>query len=111
MREAAVPTRYRLRVQERLLVLEYASANGVRPASRRFGFTSRTIRRWRARWRADGIGGLIPRYPVDVTFVRVGPQRLFQNTALDDCTRYRVLHPARVIRRTASPRSRPASSA
>lgn len=173
MRAAAVPRRYRLRVQERLLVLEYATANGVRPASRRFGFTSRTIRRWRVRWRADGVRGLIPRYParrrrripeslvdlirharvdfsygstrtqlwlwrvhrlrvsqttiqrvvrelglprvkpvrkrrprqlklfererpgdcvqVDVKFVRVGGQRLFQYTALDDCTRYRVL--------------------
>jgi transposase len=173
MRDAAVPRRYRLRVQERLLVLEYAAANGVRPASRRFGFTSRTIRRWRARWRTDGVRGLIPRYPlrrrrriaeslidlirrarvdhsygstrtqlwlwrvyrlrvsqttiqrvvrelglprvkparkrrprqlklfererpgdcvqVDVKFVRVGGQRLFQYTALDDCTRYRVL--------------------
>jgi hypothetical protein len=40
MRDAAVPRRYRL------LVLEYAAANGVRPASRRFGMTSRTIRRW-----------------------------------------------------------------
>ena len=28
---------------------------------------------------------------VDVKFVRVGGQRLFQYTALDDCTRYRVL--------------------
>src|SRR5437773_10631420 len=63
MREAAVPRRYRLRVQERLLVLEYASANGVRPASRRFGFTSRTIRRWRVRWRADGVRGPDPAVP------------------------------------------------
>ena len=31
MRDAAVPRRYRLRVQERLLVLEYAAAKGVRP--------------------------------------------------------------------------------
>jgi transposase InsO family protein len=154
-------------------VLEYAAMNGVRPASRRFGCTTRTIRRWRARWRADGVRGLIPRYParrprrisatlidlirharvdfsygstrtqlwlwrvhrlrvsqgtiqsvvrelglpkvkpvrkhrprqlklferdrpgdcvqVDVKFVKVGGQRLFQYTALDDCTRYRVL--------------------
>jgi transposase InsO family protein len=28
---------------------------------------------------------------VDVKFVKVGGQRLFQYTALDDCTRYRVL--------------------
>ncbi len=63
MREAAGPRRYRLRVQEWLLVLEYATGNGVRPASRRFGCTSRTIRRWRARWRVDSVRGLIPRYP------------------------------------------------
>src|SRR5215813_4547860 len=173
MRDAAVPRRYRLRVQERLLVIEYAAANGVRPASRRFGMTSRTIRRWRARWRENGVRGLIPRYParrrrriaeplielirharvdfsygstrtqlwlwrvhrlrvsqttiqrvvrelglpkvkpvrkrrprqlklferdrpgdcvqVDVKFVRAGGRRLFQYTALDDCTRYRAL--------------------
>src|SRR5262249_2420427 len=173
MREAAVPRRYRLRVQERLLVIDYAAANGVRPASRRFGMTSRTIRRWRARWRGGGGRGVIPRcsgrrprrssaapvevirharvdfsygstrtqlwlwrvhrlrvsqttiqavvrelglprvkpvrkrrprqlklfererpgdcVQVDVKFVRVGGQRLFQYTALDDCTRYRVL--------------------
>src|SRR5262249_62317182 len=63
MREAAVPRRYRLRVQERLLVIDYAAANGVRPASRRFGMTSRTIRRWRARWRGGGGPGVIPRGP------------------------------------------------
>lgn len=63
MRGGAVPRRYRLRVQGRLLVLEYATANGVRPASRRSGCTSRTIRRWRERWRVGGVRGLIPRYP------------------------------------------------
>src|SRR5262245_47789652 len=26
--------------------------------------SSRTIRRWRARWRTDGVRGLIPRYPL-----------------------------------------------
>jgi transposase InsO family protein len=173
MREAGVPKQYRLRVQERLVVLEFALREGVRPAGRRFGVTSRTVRRWKQRWRAEGIHGLIPRYPVhrkrriseplidlirharvdfsygatrtqlwlwrvhrlrvsqttiqrvvrelglpkvkpvrkrrprqlklferdrpgdcvqvDVKFVRAGGQRLFQYTALDDCTRYRIL--------------------
>ena len=43
MREAGVPVRYRLRVRERIVILEYATEHGVRPAARRFGGTSRTI--------------------------------------------------------------------
>jgi transposase InsO family protein len=177
MREAKVPKRYRLRVQERLSVLEYATTHGNKGAARRFGFDRKTIRKWRALWRAQGISGLIPRYPtrrarpvaekirelveharldfgygttrtqlwlwrvhrvcvsqstiqrvvrelrlpklrpvrkrrprqlrlferehpgdcvqVDVKFVRVSGRRMFQYTAIDDCTRYRVLrlHP------------------
>jgi transposase InsO family protein len=173
MREARVPKGYRLRVQERLAVLEYAMVHGNKGAARRFGFDRKTVRRWRQRSKAQGIAGLIPRYPkrrarpvaekvydlgrharldfgygttrtqlwlwrvhrlrisqstiqrvvrdlqlpkirpvrkrrprqlrlferehpgdcvqVDVKFVRVGGRRLFQYTAIDDCTRYRVL--------------------
>jgi transposase len=173
MREAKVPKRYRLRVQERLSVLEYATTHGNKGAARRFGFDRKTIRKWRALWKAQGISGLIPRYPtrrarpvaekirelveharldfgygttrtqlwlwrvhrvcvsqstiqrvvrelrlpklrpvrkrrprqlrlferehpgdcvqVDVKFVRVSGRRMFQYTAIDDCTRYRVL--------------------
>src|SRR5881397_1503589 len=43
MREAGVPVRYWLRVRERIVILEYATEHGVRPAARRFGGTSRTI--------------------------------------------------------------------
>jgi transposase len=63
MREARVPKRYRLRVQERLSVLEYATTHGNKGAARRFGFDRKTIRKWRALWKAQGISGLIPRYP------------------------------------------------
>jgi transposase InsO family protein len=173
MREANIPKRYRLRVRERLVVLEYVSEHGIRTAGRRFGLDRKTVRAWRNRWRALGIVGLVPRYPkirarripeklvhliaiartefgygstrtqlwlwrvhrlrvsqstiqrvartlqlppvrpvrkrrpkqlklferanpgdcvqVDVKFVRVGGRRLFQYTAIDDCTRYRVL--------------------
>jgi transposase len=63
MRGAGVPKEYRLRVQQRVVVIEFALRRGVRPAGRRFGFTSRTVRRWKQRWRAAGIRGLIPRYP------------------------------------------------
>ena len=164
---------YRLRVRQRLAVLEFAASEGTKAASRRFGMSSRTIRRWRVRWRNEGLSGLVPRYPprriprlraevielirqarqelgygaartrvwlvrlhqvrlaqgtiqrifrdlglprlrrtkkrlprqlklferpepgdcvqVDVKFVRIGSRWAFQYTALDDCTRYRVL--------------------
>jgi hypothetical protein len=35
----------------------------VKPASRRFGLDRKPIRAWRDRWLAQGITGLIPRYP------------------------------------------------
>ena len=63
MREAGVP-KYRLRVQERLVVLEFALRQVCAQPGRRFGFTSRTVRPWKQRWRAEGIRGLIPRHPV-----------------------------------------------
>jgi len=169
----AIPKPYRLRVRERLVILEYATAWGIKPAAARFGLNCKTVRRWRDRWKAAGVEGLIPRYPkrrarpvsgglcelirharqelhygctrtqlwlwrrhqvrvaqstilhvvrelglpplqrvrkrrprqlklfererpgecvqVDVKFVRVGRRHVFQYTALDDGTRYRVL--------------------
>lgn len=63
MREAGVPKRYRLRVRERLVVMEYVRLHGIRDAARRFGLDRKTIRAWRDRSRAAGIVGLIPRYP------------------------------------------------
>ena len=164
---------YRLRVRYRLAVLEYAMAHGPTGAARRYGICPRTVLRWRARWRAEGLAGLVPRYPrrrasrlrpevvahirharetlrygaartrlwllrvhqvrlamrtiqrvfgdlglpylrrtrkraprqlklfekaepgesvqVDVKFVKIAGQWAFQYTALDDCTRFRVL--------------------
>lgn len=170
-----IPSRFQLRVKQRLRVLEYAKLRGIHQASRYFGIERKTIRTWRDRLLAQGTAGLIPRYPktrrsrlpedllelirharvklgygaartcvwlrrvhgrvahmatvqrtfrrmglpylpnrskrerrprqmklfekadpgesvqVDVKFVRVAGRRLFQYTALDDCTRYRVL--------------------
>jgi transposase InsO family protein len=54
---------YRLRVRYRLQVLEYASVYGPTAAARQYGVSPRTVRRWRARWRAQGLAGLVPRYP------------------------------------------------
>ena len=54
---------YRLRVRYRLAVLEYAMAarpNRGRSAVR--GLCAHRLR-WRARWRAEGLAGLVPRYP------------------------------------------------
>jgi transposase len=173
MREAKVPKQYRLRVRERLVILEFVHEHGVRAAGRRFGVDRKTVRAWRNRFAADGVVGLVPRYPkqrarripdrvvelitharvdfgygstrtqlwlwrvhrlrvaqstiqrvvralqlppikpvrkrrprhlklferanpgdcvqIDVKFVRVGGRRMFQYTAIDDCSRYRVL--------------------
>jgi transposase InsO family protein len=62
MKAMAIPSRYRLRVKQRLAVVQYAAAHGIKPASRHFGLERKTIQRWRARWRADGVAGLVPRY-------------------------------------------------
>ena len=168
-----VRAQYRLRVRYRLMVLTHATAHGPTAAARRYGVCVRTVLRWRRRWRADGLAGLVPRYPrrrpapkrravlehirqaretlgygaartrvwlwrthhvrlsmgtiqrafhdlglpylrrtrkraprqlklfekaepgesvqVDVKFVRIAGQWAFQYTALDDCTRFRVL--------------------
>lgn len=39
-----IPTRYRLRVKQRLAVVEYAREYGIKPASRQFGLTRVTVR-------------------------------------------------------------------
>src|SRR5438876_8247970 len=62
MDSVSIPSRYRLRVKQRLAIVEYAVAQGIKPASRRFGRERKTMRRWRDRWLADGLAGLIPRY-------------------------------------------------
>jgi len=173
LKAADIPKKYRGKVKERLSVLEYAAENGIRCAARRFGLSRNTIRTWRRRMKAEGLVGLVPRYParrprkidpaivelviaartrfgygstrtqmwlwrvnrmrvsqttiqaivrdhglpklraakkrrprqlrlferdnpgevvqVDVKHVRVGGRMRFQYTAIDDCTRYRVL--------------------
>jgi len=43
--------------------VEYATAHGIKPASRHFGLDRRTVRTWVQRARAGGDQGLVPRYP------------------------------------------------
>ena len=62
-RKEVVAPRYRLRVKQRLAIIEYVGAHSLLAASRRFGLDRKTIREWRDRWRQEGIGGLVPRYP------------------------------------------------
>ena len=61
--DVKVVPQYRERVRRRLLVLAYAGEHGPTVAGRRYGMSPRTVRRWRKRWRADGLQGLVPRYP------------------------------------------------
>jgi transposase len=63
MKASAIPSRYRLRVKQRLAIVEYAVKHGIKPASRRFGLERKTIRRWRDSWRSAGSVGLVPNYP------------------------------------------------
>ena len=58
-----IPTRYRLRVKQRLRILEFARERGLHAASRRFGITRSIVRTWRRRFEAEGVHGLIPRCP------------------------------------------------
>src|SRR2546429_2590316 len=61
--DVKVRLQYRWRVRQRLRVLHSARLHGPTAAARRFGVSVRTIRRWRVRWRQDGLEGLVPRYP------------------------------------------------
>src|SRR3989442_15217271 len=61
--DVKVRLQYRWRVRQRLMVLHFARVHGPTAAARRFGVTTRTIRRWRVRWRQGGLEGLVPRYP------------------------------------------------
>jgi transposase InsO family protein len=59
----SIPTRYRLRVKQRLAVVEYVNQHGIKPASRQFGLARPTVRQWWRNWQRAGIQGLVPRYP------------------------------------------------
>src|SRR5262245_16593936 len=182
--DVKVAAQYRARVRHRLVILAYAGSHGPTAAGRRYGVSARTIRRWRKRWRVDGLKGLVPRYPrrrqrrvtgevlelirharqelaygaartrlwllrrhrvqlamgtlqrifvdvgvpylrptrkrtprqlhlfekpepgdsvqVDVKFVKIGGRWMFQYTALDDCTRFRVLRLYRTLNQGSS---------
>ena len=58
-----IPSRYRLRVKQRLAVIEYAKQHGIKPASRRFGLARPTVQQWCRNWQRNGVEGLVPRYP------------------------------------------------
>src|SRR5712691_5838674 len=58
-----IPSRYRLRVKQRLAVVQYVAGHGIKPASRYFGLARHTVRRWWRDWQHGGELGLVPRYP------------------------------------------------
>src|SRR5262245_47543197 len=63
MSQPQMSRQYRWKVQVRLAVLEYVTAHGLKAAAERFGLDRKTVREWRDRTRADGVVGLVPRYP------------------------------------------------
>ena len=58
-----VKREYRWTVRRRLSVLAYVDAHSLLGASQHFGLDRKTIRAWRNRYRAEGVAGLVPRYP------------------------------------------------
>src|SRR6267142_3344274 len=56
--DVKVRLQYRWRVRQRLMVLHFARVHRPTAAGRRFGVSVRTIRRWRVRWRQNGLEGL-----------------------------------------------------
>jgi transposase len=59
----SIPPKYRLRVKQRLHLVAYALAHGMKPAGRHLGLDRKTVRDWVQRWKAGGEAGLAPRYP------------------------------------------------
>ena len=49
-----IPARYRLKVKQRLAIVEWAMELGIKPASERFGLDRKTVRKWRDRYRVKG---------------------------------------------------------
>src|SRR5690348_13631540 len=58
-----IPTRYRLRVKQRLAVVEYVRQYDIKPASRQCGLARPTVRQWWRNWQRAAIQGLVPQYP------------------------------------------------
>lgn len=58
----SVAVRHKLRVKQRRRVVEYATAHGIKPASRHFGLDRRTVRTW-VDAKMGGDQGLVPRCP------------------------------------------------
>jgi DNA-binding transcriptional regulator LsrR (DeoR family) len=63
MSQPQISRQYRWKVQARLAVLEYVTGHGLKAAAERFGLDRKTVREWRNRAKADGVVGLVPRYP------------------------------------------------
>src|SRR5262245_49595970 len=113
-----VRRQYRLRVRQRLMILHFAGLHGPTAAGRRFGVSVGTIQRvfrdiglprvGRARKRAPRQMKLFEKaepgetIQIDVKFVRIARRWAFQYTALDDCTRFRVLRLYRRLHQSSS---------
>ena len=70
---ASKRARYRLKVRERMVIIEQAMLHGLKPTAHRFRLDRKTVREWRDRFRALGPDGLIPQYP-DRKKRRVAPE-------------------------------------
>jgi transposase len=66
--------RYRLRVKQRQIVVEYAIEHGKKPAGHHFGLDRKTVRDWVNRYQAAGLVGLVPQYP------KHRPRRIAEST-------------------------------
>ena len=72
---AAKRARYRLKIRERMVIIEQALLHGLKPTAQRFRLNRKTVREWRDRFRVQGPNGLIPQHP-DRKRRRIAPEVL-----------------------------------
>jgi hypothetical protein len=63
MPETVIPSRYCLRLKQRLAAIAYTEEHGIKPAGRPFGLDRRTVREWRSPSRTRARRVLLARYP------------------------------------------------
>ena len=51
---AAKRARYRLKIRERMVIIEQALLHGLKPTAQRFRLNPKTVREWRDRFRVQG---------------------------------------------------------
>jgi len=82
--------------QRFLMVQDYLEGERITDIARKFRTSRTTVYRWINRYKAEGKEGLLERFCVQIDTKHLDifpgrPYRYYQYTAIDDCTRMRVL--------------------